>query len=367
MSQKSRRFLMILIACLFIIEGLNDTVPVKANLTSNPEPDDLIPGVVGLVYTTALDDDYIYLGGKFSSLYYDVITSQDSALLDVETGRVDQLVHLSNGETQIYDVIPDGSGGWYVAGSIGSDGFAHVLPDGTNDPAWDPQYACVSCKLVVAGEYLYAGSAYGIQRINLETGVLDASWKVKLPSYPVIYDMTLSSDGKSIFYIRDFNSSYPYGLLKVDIASAAVVNGWEPTLSARYGISNSVASLAIMDGMIYIGGSFIGVDGQVVDGLAVVDEDSGELVQSFHPITIEYFINALTADNQGHLYVAYTVPNNGEIFHYIRRFHVKDWSSDHWVPSINEKVSAMSFFEGALYVISENSGYSDRPISYDAF
>ena len=353
MSRQSRKLFILLIAFLFAAGALPAAVPVEAGLKITPELDERLPGLHGAVNATALDDDYVYLGGTFGELFYDTMTMKDIALLDTETGAVDKSVHISDtNEVYIYEAVSDGNGGWYVAGSIDTssypmEGLAHILPDGTRDPDWNPRYQRNCSQMVVGGGYLYVTGYQKMQRFNLKTGQLDTSWEVPLTDYYDPNDIALSSDGKSIFLLK--SSSDVHGLRKLDIASASLVDGWAPAFTLT-GDTNNITPMAMADGKIYFSGAFAAVDGQARDGLAAVYEDSGELVEDWNPSTGEN-IDAIAADARGHVYVGYTNYSNYIGSHYLKRFHTTDGSVDNWTPVFNQAIRNMKVQDDALYIL----------------
>ena len=103
-------------------------------------------------------DGTTYLGGRFTAMgpYTGSFVS-----LDVTTGEHDNTFPKVNGP--VNTVVSDGLGGWYIGGSFTRVGdfdrqnLAHILPDKTVDPNWNPGAENIVSVLVVDNNIIYVG------------------------------------------------------------------------------------------------------------------------------------------------------------------------------------------------------------------
>jgi trimeric autotransporter adhesin len=163
--------------CAFVVAG---TEPVAAQ-TANPNfyvPD-------GPIYTSLLSGNTLYVGGAFSSVGPNI---PYGAALSTTTGQPNTAYAKPN--APVNTSVPDGNGGWYVAGEFTQIGtvprnyLAHLLASGAVDMNWNPNPNFVVRTLLLNGTTLYAGgdfttiggqARYGLAALNTTTG-LPTSW-----------------------------------------------------------------------------------------------------------------------------------------------------------------------------------------------
>src|SRR5215216_3807644 len=126
----------------------------------------------GEVKAIAVSGSTAYLGGNFSRI---APYTGSSALFDAATGDVKKPWPEVNGV--VNDVVPDGNQGWYLGGDFKSVGgvprtdLAHVLRDGTLDPAFAPTTNGEVRALAVGAGGAFAGGEFsqanGTARGNL--------------------------------------------------------------------------------------------------------------------------------------------------------------------------------------------------------
>jgi hypothetical protein len=91
------------------------------------------------------------------------VTYTTGELVDLDSGVPPPMVRLPAVQGNVTAAAADGQGGWYIAGAFGYVGgiernnLAHVLADGTVDPAWDPSPNGTNAVLVLARDRLYIG------------------------------------------------------------------------------------------------------------------------------------------------------------------------------------------------------------------
>ncbi|MBI5773956.1 MAG: hypothetical protein HZA89_09480, partial [Verrucomicrobia bacterium] len=131
----------------------------KFTLTSSPRNDYLIPN--GQVNAILEHSNVVYIGGAFSQVA-------------TNTGH-GMFINASNGaplgvpprfERDVFDAVPDGAGGWFVAGDFQTVDntpkfrLAHILPDRTLDPNFSADFDNSVNSIILAGTNLYVGGAF---------------------------------------------------------------------------------------------------------------------------------------------------------------------------------------------------------------
>ena len=95
----------------------------------------------GPVYAIAATTDAVYIGGSFSQVGP---PTGPGVAIDASTGADTGSAEIAGGGQVLFAVVSDGSGGFYVGGSFERVGgaarrnLAHVLSDGSVDPAFKP-------------------------------------------------------------------------------------------------------------------------------------------------------------------------------------------------------------------------------------
>jgi hypothetical protein len=182
----------------------------------------------GYVECMATDGNVVYIGGGFSRVGPNTGTGavfnagSDTPLSPFL--RINRDVNCS---------AADGSGGWFIGGYFNGVGglernfLAHILPDGSVDPAWAP---------------IVDGPVYGI-----------------------------CADGGSVYIAGDFENvgGQPRRYLAGLNADTGAVTGFNPAPNS------SVSSLAAAGGTVYAGGYFNSIGGQFRDYLAALDGTTG--------------------------------------------------------------------------------------------
>lgn len=227
----------------------------------------------GTVATVATDtaNGVVYIGGNFDNVAPHV---QFGAQLTVTNDQPAVGFAKPNGE--IYAVVPDGLGGWYLGGTFtevagqSRNRLARINADGSVHP-WNPSTDYdVVYTIVLDGTTIYIGGEFttvnGQSRANLAavdyiTGVLLA-WN-PAPNGPV--HCLVASD--SVIYVGGEFTSIG-GELRNHIAAVDKVYGtienWNPNAS------NNVDAIAVHDTSVYLGGEFTYIGGQSRDYIAAV-------------------------------------------------------------------------------------------------
>ncbi len=156
MAQRASTFISFLVLLAFLASAL----PAQADEPIRPD----LWGTDGLVSATLVSGNTLYIGGDF-----DYVGPNTGPGVPLDSGSGSPLatypkVVAGFASSEVDVVVPDGSGGWYIGGSFSHVGglarnnIAHILPDYTVDPAWDPNADDGVFALAVSGGTVYAGA-----------------------------------------------------------------------------------------------------------------------------------------------------------------------------------------------------------------
>ncbi len=215
-----------------------------------------------------------------------------AALLRRDTGRVLPFPVFEGGPVRTY--ASDGTGGWFVggdfrtAGGTPREGLAHVLADGTLDPAFTHEFRKIEGTrahqgsvraLAVADGRVFVGGAFdqvdGTTRTSLAAFELAdgslASWDPAPTSGSETRVNALAVDGSTVFvggWFDQIAGASRNGVAALDTTTGAA-SPWDPNAA-------NVAAILVDAGTVYLAGLFDQVGGQPRSYLAAVDEISGE-------------------------------------------------------------------------------------------
>ena len=248
--------------------------------------------VVGDITAVTMDkvNRVVYVGGSFQSIRgaNGEFPRRGLAAFDLDTRNIlPWAPELPSFETA-WDLSYD-NGVIYVVGNFNSAGPAGgpLVSRGRSaafDPAgnmlpWDAKIESNSAFcLEVDGSFIYIGGTYNqvngspwpaLGRFDKTTGALDATWTPTPVNGggPLIYDLAFNEAGDAIYAAGQFTGIGGGGqarLGRVDLVTGAD-NGFSATFDA---FTWSVMELA---GKVYTGGSFITVNGQPRQGMAILD------------------------------------------------------------------------------------------------
>ncbi len=217
-------------------------------------------------------DGVIYLGGSFSRVGPNI---GRLAAIKTTTGSVDPLFPSVNGD--VFAVIPDGFGGWYVGGEFFAVGgvfrndVAHITSDGTTDIYWQPE-------------------------VSENTSV---------------FALALSPDGSTVYLGGNFTTIYGtarVGIAAVD-ATTAALTPWNPNAGGG-NIDTRVKALAVNGNTVYAGGDFYTIGGQARNFIAALDATTG-LATAWNP-NADNLVSALEISADGQVvYAGGTFTNIG--------------------------------------------------------
>ncbi len=253
----------------------------SAELSENPNPKFWVTDGWG-VYAIALTENTIYIGGEFTRVSPQ---TGSGAAIDTTSGLL--VPGFPEVDGLILAVISDGTGGWYIGGLFSSVGgadrnnIAHILSDGSVDPAWDPNADGSISSLVISGDgaTVYAGGNFtqigGQSRSNI--AALDptigyaTSWNPGTNGF--VSALVMSPNGTTLYLAGAFTSvggQWRNYIGAVDALSGNVTP-WDPRADG------DVVALAVSpDGAtVYAGGIFMAIGNQVRNNIAALETSTG--------------------------------------------------------------------------------------------
>lgn len=238
----------------------------------------------------------------------------------------------------VYDAVPDGAGGAYVAGSFtnldgsGRSYLARLRPDGSVDPgfapvpdgpvsslarlggtlyaagsfdnlggaarnglgavdaaggatAWNPapdgsigDIAAIGSSVYAVGSFLAigGGSASQVARLDATSGALVPGFTA--PSFnDEVYGVTVSPDGADLYVYGYFDT--PASIAQLS-ATTGAATAWDAQVTG-----GRVATVAVSadSQTVYLGGYFTALKGQLRSGIGAVSRAAGATLQAWHP------------------------------------------------------------------------------------
>ena len=334
--------------------------PASRQAEASPAPS-IIDTPLGDVFGTAIGPDGTsYAVGNFTAVG---AWTGGLSLLDGTTAATDRSYPRLNG--QITAAVSDGSGGWFVGGSITSLGgvsrlnVAHILADGTVDPAWSPQVLSGPVwSMALRGTTLYIGGSFfevngqprnNAAAIDATTGQL-LTWN---PS-PDAEVRAIATDSSAVYLGGSFTSlggTTRNRIAAVDPSTGAPLT-WNPNSNG------AVYTLAVSGSLVYAGGAFTSIGGQGRNRLAALDaySTSSDAATSWNPdlngTVLSLAINGSTIYSGG----AFTAVNgNASTRNRAAAFDVTTATATSWNPNANEPVTSILPTASGIYIGGEFS------------
>ena len=232
-------------------------------------------GVDGTVTSIARSGNTLYIGGSFANVGPN---TGGGAPVSAVTGALLRPFPAVRGYVRA--VVPDGVGGWYIAGYFWSVGgiphhhIARILADGSVSP-WDPQLDNPIETLAVKGDTVYAGGYFTtfagesrkrLAAFNRTSGALTA-WNPSADSWVnvVAVNDTTVYVGGCFQTVGEQARSF----------IAAVGAGTGAPTPWNAGANDEVWAIAPNGQTVYVGGYFTSVGGQTRDHVAELDAMTG--------------------------------------------------------------------------------------------
>lgn len=251
------------------------------------QPSESLPGAAaagpvtdGNVVTMRRDGSRLLLGGAFSMVGTE---TGNAAIVDPATGAVNAAALGVAGN--ISDAIPDGAGGYYVAGAFNAVGgtaqprLARIKVDGTIDPSFAPAVDNTVTGMVLAGGRLFIFGSFAnvggqprnrLAAVNPATGALDTSFDPQLLATGV---SDIAVEGNTLYAVGAITSAL--GSAR-DKAAAFDLSGPTATLTPWAPVVNgTITEVVATPARVIIGGGFTTVGGQPHARLAAVAPGDG--------------------------------------------------------------------------------------------
>jgi hypothetical protein len=258
---------------------------------------------------------------------------------------------ITNGD--VFAILPDGMGGWYIGGSFTQVGdaarqnLARLLPDGSLDPAFTVSANNEVRCLALQGATLYLGGKFtqvgGQARSYLAAvqGNVPTAWAPN----PDNYVQALSADASRLYVGGDFGKIG--GVKQAGFAMFSLPAGL--MLPSHSPVSGQVKALARSGDRLFAGGNFLGNTGYY-SGKAALFPGGAELPAFAFP-RFGGTVHALIPDGAGGWYAggAFTQVNgqaSGRLLHILPNFSI----DPSFAPAPNGTVHALCLRGDTLYV-----------------
>ncbi len=302
----------------------------------------------------------LYIGGSFSRVGP---RTGSFAAVDNSTGDLDDEMPEVAGTVNAS--VADGNGGWFIGGQFTAvDGvarskLAHVLPDGTLDPDWNPgadgfavsDLLRIGSTLYVAGDFATIDGASRNGLAALETGDGDVtSWNPN-PTGASASVTALDTAGSTIYAIGGYTSiggQSRNGIAELN-ASDGTATTWNP--NPTFSGSPFWSALVISGQNAYVVGGFSNIGGQPRSRLAALDLTTGNAT-AFNPAGGTNQVQALAVSGST-VYVSGTFTSiGGQSRNRLAALNASDGTATTWDPNPNAtfQISEVAVDGSTVYV-----------------
>ena len=248
-------------------------------------------GSVSAIVTTSTTT---YVGGFFSNVGNNTL---DLAQIATSNGVSSASFPAANG--QIYTIISDGNGGWYVGGAfttigaIAKNRLAHIKSDNSVDSLFSPNMSNTVTTLALSsdGSILYAGGLFNtvgattrnyLAALTTSNGFVVSGFNPNMNG--PVNALALSADNTTLYVGGGFTTvnggTTANSLTAFTTSNGLMVSAFNPNMNS------TVSALALSsDGStLYAGGSFTTVNGSTTaNRLAAFTTSNGTMVSAFNP------------------------------------------------------------------------------------
>ncbi|MDX2284814.1 MAG: T9SS type A sorting domain-containing protein [Bacteroidia bacterium] len=286
----------------------------------------------------------ILAGGSFSELgYYTPYGARFNGGSEIPTQDFPAI----NGS--IETAIPDGAGGWYLAGSFSTiDGqsvgqrLAHILANNTLDAAFSPSPNATVYVLLKSGNTLYVGGSFTqiggqsvsrVAAIDATTGQLLPDWTSN-PAAPNSTVYALLLDGSDLYVGGSFTQlgGQPRNYLGAVDAATGALRTFNPAPNS------TVYAMQKIGTALYIGGSFSQIASQNRNYLAALATD-GSLVAAFNPNCNSTVYTLEAAPSGTTIYAGGSFTSiGGQPRNYLAELNLNNGTATLWNPNANSTV-----------------------------
>lgn len=231
----------------------------------------------GPVHAIAVQGNTLYIGGEFTRVGP---PTGASASISKSAGRP---IHVQHIRGEVFAVVPDGSGGWFIGGDfrwVGDEermSLVHVLSDGSLSPMITESAEVYA--LAVSGTTLYLGGHFSellgqtrwhIAAIHIPTETL-LPWNPNVGLVHSNHVQAIAVHDGVVYAGGDFGifgGSVRNNAVAIDVTSGQIL-GWNPDANAP------VRAVSVAGDIVYLGGAFTTVGGQPHRGIAATHRNGG--------------------------------------------------------------------------------------------
>jgi trimeric autotransporter adhesin len=318
------------------------------------------------VQAAVLDGNTLYIAGGFSRLM-----PYTGSLVAIDSNSGTRRGGWPSVVGDVDAIVPDGEGGWFVGGNFTSIAgvsrtrVAHVRADGTLD-AWNPVANGAVSALAVGEGVVYAGGSFSsiggqarncIAALDIATGQA-TSWNPDAGgTTPSVGTLAV---GNGVVYAGGGFTSIG-GQIRNDIAALDTTTGlataWNPSSNGNVDV------LLVANGLVYAGGIFTSIGGQSRKYIASLDPSTGlATVWDASVAGSGYqFVSAL-ATGSGVVYAGGQFTNiGGQPRNSIAALDVTTGQATGWNPGSNGNVNTLFATHELVYVGGSFTSIGGQP------
>ncbi|MBK8226836.1 MAG: hypothetical protein IPK70_06640 [Flavobacteriales bacterium] len=308
----------------------------------------------------------VFIGGNFTHVSP---PTPHSALIDAVTAEP-SLGH-DHPDERVEAVIPDGNGGWFIAGyfnwvgsqarrgvaRMNSDGSVHPFDAGTN--GFVRTMALVGNTLYIGGNFTQvSGQARTlIAAVDATTGSL-LPWDPNITGPATTRTVRTIVHSNGVLYVGGVISTVG-GQTRTNIAAIDATTGsptsWAPEANGQ------VITIAVNSGVIYAGGTFTQIGGQTRNRIAALSESGIGVATTWNP-NANSFVECM-AVHAGTLLVGGEFNTiGGQSRFRLAQLNLSDGQATSWNPGITgSEVNALSISGSTVYVGGDFSTAGGAP------
>jgi len=263
----------------FLFFSKNQLTFAQSN-TPNLDKTIVTDGEVRAIATSS--DGKVYIGGSF-----DYVGPYTGSAVPIDANTFQSLSFFPKINGNVYTIVPDGFGGWYIGGNFSIIGnpeiknLAHILPNGQVDINWRPNPNNSIHSIAVGNNKVYVGGyfTYIANQPRRNLAAFDANGNL-LNWRPNPDGGILSiAVGNNKVYVGGWFGSIagqPRKYLAAFDTNGNLLN-WSPNPDG------GIYSIAIGNNKVYVGGTFTSIAGQPRKNLAAFDNNGNLLNWSPNP------------------------------------------------------------------------------------
>ena len=226
--------------------------------------------------------------------------------------------------------------------------LARLNSNGSLDTSLDVGLTDSVSALAISGTTLYAGGFFGVKKIDLITGLVDAAWGTP---FNTVYALAVGSDG--VYAGGRFSTvgGQAHGLVvKLSLATGAADSTWSPMVE---GADQIVQALALGSDGLYIAGGFATVNGVPRWSIAKLNLSTGTPDANWNPGSDQSAYLLALAMSGDNLFVGgYFSSLGGQPVRSLGKISTATGVVDAtWKPTLDDAVYAMALNGTDLYAV----------------